>query len=311
MRPVLIVVGRVLAQDPPQMALIPDQVAVQELAAASPDPAFGDRVHAGRPDVAQDGLDPGIGEDGVEGGGEVGAAVADHESDSVCLLVQVHGEVAGLVGGPFPGRVQGDPQDADAPGSVLDYGEDVGLGAVEQVGCEEVACQDRVRLRTQELRPARPGPPGCGVDSGGLQDLPCRRRRYLHSQAGQLAVDPAVPPAREMLSSTFRVLCGAGDYVEPRDVPLLVVVSVSRVVSRIAGCELHITFRCSQVFEPLEDVLAGVPAGFTFLVGNQGWAAFDRFAFHRHVDLDVLTCGGDADVPGPGLDHVELGSGLE
>src|SRR5271169_3972774 len=56
-------------------------------------------------------------------------------------------------------------------------------------------------------------------------------------------------------------LCGAGDYVEPRDVPLLVMVAVSRVVSRIAGCELHITFRCSQVFEPLDDVLVDVPAG--------------------------------------------------
>src|SRR2546430_2950984 len=37
----------VLAQDLPQMALVPDQGAVQELAPASPDPAFGDRVHAG------------------------------------------------------------------------------------------------------------------------------------------------------------------------------------------------------------------------------------------------------------------------
>jgi hypothetical protein len=88
-------------------------------------------------------------------------------------------------------------------------------------------------------------------------------------------------------------------------------VSVSRVATRIAGCELHITFRCSQVFDPLDDALAGVPAGFTFRVGNEGWAAFDRFAFHRHVDLDVLACGGDADVSEPGLDHVELGSGLE
>src|ERR1035438_2546199 len=48
-RPVLIVMGLVLAQDPPQMGLVPDEGAVQELAAASPDPAFGDRVHAGRP----------------------------------------------------------------------------------------------------------------------------------------------------------------------------------------------------------------------------------------------------------------------
>src|ERR1035437_9874131 len=69
-------VDLVLAQDPPQMVLGPDQGAVQELAAASPDPAFGDRVHAGRPHVAQHGPDAGVGEDGVECGGEVGAAVA-------------------------------------------------------------------------------------------------------------------------------------------------------------------------------------------------------------------------------------------
>jgi hypothetical protein len=37
-RPVLVVVSLVLAQDPPQMVLVPDQGAVQELAAASSDP---------------------------------------------------------------------------------------------------------------------------------------------------------------------------------------------------------------------------------------------------------------------------------
>jgi hypothetical protein len=118
----------------------------------------------------------------------------------------------------------------------------------------------------------------------------------LSERAGTAAASTGGPRAGGAAGAAEPVLCGAGDYVEPRDVPLLVVVSVSRVVSRIAGCELHITFRCSQVFEPLDDVLAGVPAGFTFRVGNEGWAAFDRFAFHRHVDLDVLTCGGDADV---------------
>ena len=40
----LVVVGFVLAQDLPQMALIPDEGAVQELASASPDPPFDDRV---------------------------------------------------------------------------------------------------------------------------------------------------------------------------------------------------------------------------------------------------------------------------
>jgi hypothetical protein len=38
-RPVLIVVDLVLVQDPPRMSLVPDEGAVQELAAASPDPA--------------------------------------------------------------------------------------------------------------------------------------------------------------------------------------------------------------------------------------------------------------------------------
>jgi hypothetical protein len=42
--------------------------------------------------------------------------------------------------------------------------------------------------------PAWPGPPRRRVDSGLLQDLPHRRRRDGHSQAGQLPVDPAVAP---------------------------------------------------------------------------------------------------------------------
>jgi hypothetical protein len=47
--------------------------------------------------------------------------------------------------------VQGDSQDADAPAGVLDHGQDVGLGGVEQVGRKEVARQDRVGLGVQEL----------------------------------------------------------------------------------------------------------------------------------------------------------------
>jgi hypothetical protein len=70
-RPVLIVVSFVLAQDPPQMGLVPDEGAVQELAAASPDPPFGDRVHAGCPDITEHGPDPGISQDRVEYSGEV------------------------------------------------------------------------------------------------------------------------------------------------------------------------------------------------------------------------------------------------
>jgi len=150
-RPVLIVVGLVLAQDSPQMALVPDEGAVQELSAASPDPAFGDRVHAGRPDAAERGPDAGVGEDRVERGRVVRSPVADHEPDPVRLPAEVHDQVAGLLGSPFPGWMRGDSEDADAPGGVLDHGQDIGLGAVEQVGREEVAGQGRLGLGAQEL----------------------------------------------------------------------------------------------------------------------------------------------------------------
>jgi hypothetical protein len=95
--------------------------------AASPDPAFGYRVHAGRADVAQHGPDPGIGEDRVERGGEVRAAVADQELDPVRLLAEVHA----------PGWMQCGSENADSPGGVLDDGQHVGLGAVEQVAVKK------------------------------------------------------------------------------------------------------------------------------------------------------------------------------
>jgi hypothetical protein len=113
----------------------------------------------------------------------------------VHLLAEVHQQVPGLLGGPRPGRVRGDPEDADAPGGVLDHGQDVSLGAVEQVGGEEVARQDRLGLGAQELRPGRVCLSRRGVDPGILQDFPHGRRRYPRSQAGQLTVDPAVTPA--------------------------------------------------------------------------------------------------------------------
>ena len=71
--------------------------------------------------------------------------VADHELGPIGLFAEVHEEVASLLGGPRPGGMQGDPEDADPPGRVLDHGEDMGLGAVEQVDAEEVAGQDRGR----------------------------------------------------------------------------------------------------------------------------------------------------------------------
>ena len=90
----LIMVGLVVVHDPPQMGLIPDEGPVQKLASASADPAFGNRVHAWRLDVAKYGLDARIGEDGVEHGGEVWPAVADHELDPVSLPAETSDAVS-------------------------------------------------------------------------------------------------------------------------------------------------------------------------------------------------------------------------
>ena len=55
----------------------------------------------------------------------------------------------GGTGGPIVHpRVK--PGSRDAPGGVLDGGQDAGLGAIEQVGREQIACQDRVSLGAQE-----------------------------------------------------------------------------------------------------------------------------------------------------------------
>jgi hypothetical protein len=79
------------------------------------------------------------------------ATVADHELHPLCLIAEVRDQVAGLLRGPVPGGGQRDSEDAYPPGRVPDHGEDVGLGAVEHVGCEEVAGQDCLGLGAQEL----------------------------------------------------------------------------------------------------------------------------------------------------------------
>ena len=121
-------------QDSPQMGLVPDEAPIQELAPASPDPAFGNRVHTGRPDVTEHGPDRGVGQDGVECGGEVRSAVADHELDSGHLVAEVHDQVARLLGGPHSRWMLGNSENAEATGRVPGHGQNVSLGAVEEVG---------------------------------------------------------------------------------------------------------------------------------------------------------------------------------
>jgi hypothetical protein len=71
---------------------------------------------------------------------------------------------------------------------VLDHRQNVSLGAIEQVDREEVAGQDRLGLRAEELRPAKAGSARRGVDSGILQNLPHRRTAVFILQTMNTAV---------------------------------------------------------------------------------------------------------------------------
>jgi hypothetical protein len=94
-RPGCVVVRLVFGQDGAQMPLAEDQEPVQELAAQGADEPFADRVHPRSLDGGvQDRGAAGL-EDGVEGAGEVRAAIADQEPD-VCEPVPLENRTPAL-----------------------------------------------------------------------------------------------------------------------------------------------------------------------------------------------------------------------
>jgi hypothetical protein len=71
MRPPAVVVGAVLGEDGPQVPFAEDQDAVGEFGSGGSDEAFGEAVRSRASGWDLDGVDAGVGEDGVEGGGEL------------------------------------------------------------------------------------------------------------------------------------------------------------------------------------------------------------------------------------------------
>ena len=142
----VVVVALVLTKGCRCVLLVDDQEAVEEFAADRSDEAFGDRVRPWCPHRRLDDLDVDGGEDGVEGRGELGVPVADEEPEAAVGVVEVHEQVAGLLGQPGPGGVGGDAEDVYAAGGVLDDEERVEPVQGDGVEVEQVAGKDRVRL---------------------------------------------------------------------------------------------------------------------------------------------------------------------
>src|ERR1700683_817845 len=148
MRPVPVVKLLELPQGMQEVGLVPDQRAVQELAAAGLHPALHDRVHSRHLDTAEHDLYACVLEYGIEQVGELAVAVTDQEPRSAVGVLEIHDEV--LRGLGYPGRsgVGGGAQDPDAPAGVLDDRQDVQARAGQGDGLEEVAGEQSVGLGT-------------------------------------------------------------------------------------------------------------------------------------------------------------------
>jgi hypothetical protein len=66
----------------------------------------------------------------------------------------------------------GDAEDVHPAAGVLDDEERVEPVQGDGVEVEQVAGEDRLGLRLEELRPGRSGPSRRGINSGGVQDSP-------------------------------------------------------------------------------------------------------------------------------------------
>jgi hypothetical protein len=132
------------------------------------------------------------------------------------VVTQIHQQVADLLGGPWSVRVRGDTENVHVTGA--DLHDEQAVQALQRhraVDVEEISGEHRRSLRMQELPPGRVGVPlRCGQDLQRLEDPADCGRADPVAELEQFALDPLVSPALEMLSSTFPVLCEAGDYVK-------------------------------------------------------------------------------------------------
>ena len=72
------------------------------------------------------------------------------------------------LGRPGSGRVGGDAEDVRRAAGMLDDEERIHPVQGDRVEVKQVAGEDRLGLRLEELRPGRSGAPRCRADSGGV-----------------------------------------------------------------------------------------------------------------------------------------------
>ena len=117
MRAVVIEVTLVVVQHDAGVSLVVDQQPVGALLADATNEPFGVAVRLGCLRRDLDHLDIIGGENGIEGGGELGVPVTEQEAERTDPLTEVHQQVAGCLGGPGCRRMSGHAQDVHRAGA--------------------------------------------------------------------------------------------------------------------------------------------------------------------------------------------------
>ena len=203
-RTVLVEVLLVFGRHTDGVTLVKDEDPVQHLAPQAACEPFGDGVRPRRRDRRRQDLHAGGGDDGVEDPTELAVVIPDEEPDRPAGIIEVKHQVGGQLGQPLAGRMCGYPKDPDPAGAVLDDEEAVQAGKRRGLHVEQVAGEDRVRLRLQELCPGRPGPSRRRVQASRGQDPPHRRGPDPVAGPRQLSVDSPIAPDRVLRRQPHR-----------------------------------------------------------------------------------------------------------
>jgi hypothetical protein len=136
--PVLVVVAPADAEHVLEMAAAEDEDAVEALGANGADPAFGEGIRVRRLDRRADHSDPFRPEDLIERAAESRVAIMDEEAQRL-LTLELHGEVARLLGDPASVRVRTAGEVLDPPGRERDEEQDIDPLQEDCLDGEEVA----------------------------------------------------------------------------------------------------------------------------------------------------------------------------
>ncbi|WP_214322942.1 hypothetical protein [Nonomuraea sediminis] len=139
---------------------------------------------------------PGLGEDLIHEGRELAIPISEQKARPAAHIVQIHHQVPDRLDDPVHARVRGGAEHTDASGGVLNDHQDVLALPAESDGLDEVAGQNGVGLRAQEVGPRGGRPLGRWIKACLLENLPDRGWRDLDAKCGELTMHPPIAPAR-------------------------------------------------------------------------------------------------------------------